>query len=114
MRAIRVRDFGAPEVLRVEDAPEPVAGPGEVLVRVGAAGVNPVDTYVRSGTYRELPGLPYTPGSDAGGVIAALGPGGGWRREVGAARVHRRVGQRHVRGARGVQDGAGPQPAGRA
>ena len=83
MRAIRVRDFGAPEVLRLEDTPEPVAGPGEALVRVGAAGVNPVDTYVRSGTYRELPGLPYTPGSDAGGVIAALGPGGGWRREVG-------------------------------
>ena len=83
MRAVRVHSFGGPEVLSVEEVPEPVPGPGEVLVRVEAAGVNPVETYVRAGTYRELPALPYTPGSDAGGVIAALGPGAVWRREVG-------------------------------
>ncbi len=83
MRAIRVHEFGGPEVLTLEDVPEPVPGRGEVLVRVEAAGVNPVETYVRAGTYRELPALPYTPGSDAGGVIVALGPGGAWRREVG-------------------------------
>lgn len=83
MRAIRVRDFGDPGVLVVEETPDPVPGPGEVLVRVAAAGVNPVDTYVRAGSYRGLPALPYTPGSDAGGVIEAIGPGGAWRREVG-------------------------------
>ena len=65
--------FGPPEVLVLEDLPEPVPGPREVLVRVDAAGVNPVDTYVRAGTYSELPALPYTPGGDAGGVIEALG-----------------------------------------
>jgi NADPH2:quinone reductase len=83
MRAVRVRDFGDPEVLVVEETPGLVPGPGEVLVRVGAAGVNPVDTYVRAGAYSKLPALPYTPGSDAGGLIETIGPGGAWRREVG-------------------------------
>ena len=83
MRAIRVHEFGTPEVLVLEDVPGPIAGAGEVLVRVDAAGVNPVDTYVRAGTYSELPALPYTPGSDAGGMIVGVGPGGAWRREVG-------------------------------
>ena len=77
MRAVRVRDFGDPKVLVVEETPEPVPGPGEVLVRVGAAGVNPVETYIRAGAYSELPSLPYTPGSDAGGVIEAVGSGVG-------------------------------------
>jgi len=75
MRAVRVRDFGDPRVLVVEETPAPVPGPGEVLVRVGAAGVNPVETYVRAGAYRELPPLPYTPGSDAGGWIEVVGRG---------------------------------------
>ncbi len=75
MRAVRVRAFGPPEVLRVEQVPVPRPGRGHVLVRVKAAGVNPVDTYVRAGTYSELPTLPYTPGADAGGVVEALGPG---------------------------------------
>ena len=73
MKAVRVHRFGDPEVLVVEEIPEPSPGPGEVLVRVVVAGVNPVDTYVRSGAYAELPGLPYTPGGDAGGVVAAVG-----------------------------------------
>ena len=69
MRAIRVHEFGGPEVLRLEQVatPEPVTG--EVLVRIQAAGVNPYETYVRAGAYIDLPGLPYTPGSDGAGVI---------------------------------------------
>jgi NADPH2:quinone reductase len=73
MRAVRVHRFGGPEALVVEDVPEPSPGPGEILVRVSAAGVNPVETYIRAGVYAELPGLPYTPGSDAGGVVMAAG-----------------------------------------
>ena len=51
MRAIRVREFGGPDVLRLEELPEPEPVDDEVLVRVQAAGVNPVDTYVRAGAY---------------------------------------------------------------
>ena len=50
MKAIRVREFGGPEVLKVEEVPTPKPGPGQVLVRVKAAGVNPYDTYMRNGT----------------------------------------------------------------
>lgn len=73
MNAIRVREFGPPEVLRIETAPDPVAGPNEVVVRIHAVGVNPVETYIRSGIYANKPALPYTPGSDAAGVIEAVG-----------------------------------------
>jgi NADPH2:quinone reductase len=69
MRAIRVHEFGGPEVLRFEELPEPLPVDDEVLVRVQAAGVNPVDTYVRAGAYGKLPALPYTPGADAAGVL---------------------------------------------
>ena len=62
MRAIRVHEFGDPEVLRLEELPEPLPVDDEVLVRVQAAGVNPYETYVRSGDYAQLPALPYTPG----------------------------------------------------
>ncbi|HWP99682.1 MAG TPA: NADPH:quinone reductase [Vicinamibacterales bacterium] len=75
MQAIVVRAFGAPEVLRLEDLPDPAPGPGELLVRVRAAGVNPVDTYVRSGAYAVRPALPYVPGADGAGEIVAVGPG---------------------------------------
>lgn len=73
MRAIRVHEFGAPERLGLEDVPGPVPGDDQLLVRVVAAGVNPVETYVRSGAYAALPELPYTPGSDAGGVVVTTG-----------------------------------------
>ncbi|MCX6363369.1 MAG: NADPH:quinone reductase [Actinobacteria bacterium] len=69
MRAIRVHEFGEPGVLRLEELPEPAPVDDEVLVRVQAAGVNPVDAYVRAGAYGKLPALPYTPGSDAAGVL---------------------------------------------
>ncbi len=75
MKAILVHEFGPPEVMRLEDAPDPQPGSGEVLVRVKAAGVNPVDTYVRTGAYASKPSLPYTPGSDAAGVVESTGAG---------------------------------------
>ena len=75
MRAIRVSSFGGPEVLRLQEAPDPAPGPGQVVVRVRAAGVNPVETYVRAGSYAALPQLPYTPGADAAGEVEAVGDG---------------------------------------
>jgi len=75
MKAIQVRQFGGPEVLQLQDIPTPNPGAGQVLVRVHAAGVNPYDTYMRNGTYAIKPPLPYTPGSDAAGVIEAVGEG---------------------------------------
>ncbi|MDR3746781.1 MAG: NADPH:quinone reductase [Acidobacteriota bacterium] len=73
MKAIRVHEFGGPEVLKLEEVPDPQPGPGQVVVRVHAAGVNPVDAYIRTGTYAFKPNLPYTPGSDAGGVVLSVG-----------------------------------------
>lgn len=75
MKAIRIHEFGGPEVLRLEDVPEPRPGAGQVVVRVRAAGVNPVDTYIRSGVHAVRPALPYTPGLDAAGEVAAVGEG---------------------------------------
>ena len=75
MKAIRVHETGPPEVLRLEDVPTPQPEPGQVLVRIKAIGVNPVETYVRSGKYPISPSLPYTPGSDAAGVVESIGPG---------------------------------------
>ena len=84
MKAIVVREFGAPDVMKIEDVPEPVPGPGQLTIRVHAAGVNPVDTYIRAGTYARKPNLPYTPGTDIGGVVHA----------IGADVTHLRVGDR--------------------
>ena len=75
MKAIRVHKFGGPEVLQLDEVAEPTAGAGQVLVQVKAAGVNPVDTYIRSGTYAQTPALPYVPGGDAAGVVKAVGAG---------------------------------------
>src|SRR5512135_3529368 len=84
MKAIQVNEFGAPEVMKLVEIPDPQPGPGEVVVEVRAAGVNPVDTYIRAGFYRpDLP-LPYTPGIDGAGIITA----------VGAGVKHREVGER--------------------
>lgn len=73
MKAIIVREFGNPEVLQIEEVDDPTPGPNDVVVRVRAAGVNPVETYRRAGTYGALPELPYTPGSDAAGEIVRVG-----------------------------------------
>ncbi|MDE2511976.1 MAG: NADPH:quinone reductase [Elusimicrobia bacterium] len=75
MKAVLVRAFGGPEVLRVEEVPAPVPGAGQVLVAVKAAGVNPVETYIRAGTYPRIPALPFTPGTDAAGLVESVGEG---------------------------------------
>ncbi|BFZ15625.1 hypothetical protein BsWGS_18664 [Bradybaena similaris] len=76
MRAIRISAFGGPENLKLEtNVPIPTPGPNEVLIKVYAAGVNPVDTYIRTGTYTRVPTLPYTPGMDAAGVVEEVGSG---------------------------------------
>jgi NADPH2:quinone reductase len=75
MKAILIREFGGPEVLKLEEIPTPKPGAGQLLVRIKAVGVNPFDTYMRSGTYAVKPPLPFTPGSDAAGIIEATGDG---------------------------------------
>ena len=75
MKAIVVRAFGPPEVMKLEDVPDPSARQGQVLIRVKAVGVNPVDSYIRSGSYARKPNLPYTPGTDLGGIVEAVGSG---------------------------------------
>ncbi|MBN9418126.1 quinone oxidoreductase [bacterium SCN 62-11] len=72
MRAIQVSQFGGPEVLRLVDLADPQPGPGQVVVQLHAIGVNPVDTYIRSGAYGDRP-MPYTPGTDAAGEILRVG-----------------------------------------
>ncbi|MGE0811713.1 MAG: NADPH:quinone reductase [Vicinamibacterales bacterium] len=75
MNAIRAHEFGGPDVLRLDEIPEPAPGPGQVRVRLEAVGVNPFDTYMLSGTYAIKPTLPYSPGADGAGVVDAAGPG---------------------------------------
>ncbi|MBV9867867.1 MAG: NADPH:quinone reductase [Abitibacteriaceae bacterium] len=85
MKAIRVHEFGGPEVMQLEEVPDPQPGAGQVVVRLHAIGVNPVETYIRSGTYAMKPALPYTPGSDAAGTVETIGDG------VKAVKVGERV-----------------------
>jgi len=67
-------------VMKIEETAKPVPGSGQLLVRIRAAGVNPVDTYIRSGAYARKPALPYTPGTDGAGVVEAVGDGvTGWK-----------------------------------
>jgi NADPH2:quinone reductase len=75
MKAIRVSEYGGPSVLKLGEVPTPSVGPNQVLVRNHAIGVNPVDTYLRSNTDNRGPKLPYTPGSDAAGVVESVGSG---------------------------------------
>lgn len=75
MKAIRVQQFGGPEVLKLEQVPDLQPAERQVLVKIHAVGINPFDTYMRTGTYAVKPQLPYTPGADAAGVIAAVGHG---------------------------------------
>jgi len=74
MRAIRLSEFGGPEILKVAtEVVLPKPGPSEVLIKMKAAGVNPVDTYIRSGVYPKLPTLPYIPGKDGAGIVQSVG-----------------------------------------
>ena len=75
MKAIRVHEFGGPEQLKLDEVPTPKPAAGQVLVKVHAAGVNPYDTYMRAGSYPVKPALPYTPGSDAAGIVESVGEG---------------------------------------
>lgn len=75
MKAIVVREFGPPDVMKVEDVSTPEPQGSQVLVKIEAAGVNPVDTYLRTGIHAHAPKLPYTPGKDAAGVVEAVGDG---------------------------------------
>ncbi|WP_245613661.1 NADPH:quinone reductase [Pelobacter seleniigenes] len=84
MQAIQVKEFGAPEVMQIQEIAAPVPARGQVKVDVKAIGVNPVDTYIRAGIYPLKPELPYIPGNDAAGIISA----------VGADVKHRQVGER--------------------
>lgn len=74
MKAIRVYEAGGPEVMKLEEVPDPKPGPGEVVVRAKAIGVNPVDTYIRAGNYGPLK-TPFTPGKDAAGEVVSVGSG---------------------------------------
>lgn len=73
MKSIVIREFGGPEVMHLEDVADPLPSAGDVVVRMRAAGVNPVDVYIRSGTYARKPSLPFTPGSDGAGDVEAVG-----------------------------------------
>ena len=73
MKAIVVREFGEPEVMKVEEVAVPEPTGTQVLVRIETAGVNPVGTYLRTGIHAHAPKLPYTPGKDAAGVVEAVG-----------------------------------------
>lgn len=75
MKAIRYHDHGDADVLTLDDVPTPEAGPGEVLVRIHAASVNPIDTYVREGGVEPAGGLPHVGGADMAGVVEAVGDG---------------------------------------
>ncbi len=84
MKAIRVHAFGPPEVMQLAERPDPTPAENQVVVMLHAIGVNPVDTYIRSGQYRPDLQLPYTPGLDGAGIVCAVGPGV----------HHRQIGQR--------------------
>lgn len=73
MKAIQIKQTGTPEALLYEDVPQPAPGPGEVRLRMEAAGVNFIDTYHRSGQYAQM--MPFTPGMEGGGVVDAIGEG---------------------------------------
>ncbi len=75
MKAIIVSSFGDEEVLKYQETETPTPAAGEVRVKIEAAGVNPVETYIRSGHYTALPALPYTPGNDGSGIVEAVGDG---------------------------------------
>ena len=74
MKAIVVHEFGEPEVMKLEEVALPETSGSQVLVKIVAAGVNPVDTYLRTGIHAHAPKLPYAPGKDGAGIVEAVGP----------------------------------------
>lgn len=75
MKAIQIKQFGAADVMQLTNVPDLKVGRNQLKIDVKAIGVNPVDTYIRAGIYPISPNLPYTPGKDAAGVVAAVGSG---------------------------------------
>ncbi len=75
MKAIHVHEFGPPEIMLLEELQDPKPDAGQVVIKIHAVGVNPVDVYIRSGDYSPRPELPYTPGMDAAGVVETVGKG---------------------------------------
>jgi NADPH:quinone reductase and related Zn-dependent oxidoreductases len=73
MKSIIVRNYGKPDVMKIEDVPTPEPSGTQLLVKIMAAGVNPVDTYLRTGNHAHAPKLPYTPGKDAAGIVESIG-----------------------------------------
>lgn len=74
MKAIRIHEFGEPDVLKLETVPDPVPGKGQLVMKIHAIGVNPVETYIRAGKYGPR-AFPFTPGTDCAGVVQAVGEG---------------------------------------
>ena len=75
MKAIVVHEYGEPEVMKLEVVETPQPADGQVLIKIEAAGVNPVDTYLRTGIHAHAPELPYTPGKDGAGTVEVVGDG---------------------------------------
>ena len=99
MKAIVIREFGPPSVMKLEEVPTPEPGPGEVLIKVHAVSVNrTLDTVVRAGKYARRVTLPLMPGVDPSGVIAKLGPGVTERKVGDRVTVQLRIRQRQRRG----------------
>lgn len=73
MKAIVIREFGGADVLKLEEVSQPTPSKNQVLVKLRSAGINPVDTYIRSGNYAQKPNLPYTPGKDGAGIVETIG-----------------------------------------
>jgi NADPH2:quinone reductase len=90
MKAIRIKEFGGPDVMKLEEVPDLKPGAGQVVVRLRAVGVNPVDTYMRAGTYPRKPSLPWTPGTDGAGTIESVGPASN-SKDAGRSKVGDRV-----------------------
>src|SRR5262245_39471797 len=74
MKAIRIHNYGGPDVLKYEDVPEPGAGKGEAVVKIGAAGLKFIDIYFRSGLSKAAQ-LPFTLGQEGAGTVSAIGEG---------------------------------------
>src|SRR5215470_8095215 len=75
MQATVFRNYGGPEVLRLEEVPTPEAKPGHILIKILAAGINRLEHYLREGSYSRNLKLPHVLGSDASGEVAAIGAG---------------------------------------
>lgn len=73
MKAIVVREFGEAEVMKPEEISDLVPNENQILIGIKAAGVNPVDTYIRAGNYAQKPALPFTPGKDGAGIVEKVG-----------------------------------------